>query len=348
MVLSVQAAFVWTFWKRRAVPDLQPAVAALAMSIVLALALWYLSGAFIIPPKDGGGGIVYGRYSFNLLGFLNPMGYSRFMPDLPVLPDQYEGFAYLGVGGLLLLALAAGRTAYVRNDGVGMTRWRPLVGVAALLALFAASSVLTVGKTVLVNWPISNPILGVFRSSGRFIWLAFYLCTLWSIWAVLRRYSAVWSGRILVICLFLQIADFSIAHAVLGDVRFGAEAVPKKAILHDEATWDTFAQRKAHLTMLPPLACGHQAGPYLPFLLFAAGHAMTLNTGFVARWNSEAARQYCGELKGRIRAGNFAQDELYVVAPSWDQELNLSSSPLLSCRAIEGYTVCRSNNDEHP
>ncbi len=84
MVFAIFAAY----WARRVWVDHARSIGATAIvagiAISLMMALWWLSGALIIKYHDGGGGVVYGLYSFNLLGFINSFGMSRLLPMLPV------------------------------------------------------------------------------------------------------------------------------------------------------------------------------------------------------------------------------------------------------------------------
>ena len=262
------------------------------------------------------------------------MGFSVLLPDIPVLPDQYEGFAYFGLGILVLCGFAL-TAVFVRTGRHEKSDWGPTSVVAVLLVLFAASTVVAIGKVVLVDFPSSNPILCVFRASGRFVWVPFYLIVLAALWAVLRRYPAAWGERILVVCLFLQIADTWAADAVIGVARMSAHDIPKGTVLQDPR-WRELTQTRKHLTLFPPLACGHQAGPYLPFVLLAAQERLTVNTGFVARWDVGASKRYCEILRGSLDHG-LDREAVYVVDPSWE--------PLLeniphACETLDGYRAC--------
>lgn len=336
MTLCIELAWVVRilFDSRR---DFQGALTAFILSCLATIGLWYLSGAFLIHEGDSGGGVAFGRFSFNLLGFVNPQGYSRWLPDLPTFPDQYEGFAYLGAG--VLVAMVAAAILAVRTD----VKYRdasvwPLVSVSVVLLLLAASSVVTVSRIVLLDYPIHGGWLGAFRSSGRFIWPAYYLCIFASLWVVHRGLGRPSGARVLLLCLFLQIADFSIAHAVLGEFRFQARTKRSDTQLNDPR-WDDLAQGKKHLTLLPPEACGHQAGSWLPFVVFASRHHLTLNGGYLARWDSKATHSYCGALHDRVAAGDLANDELLVVDSSW-AALLLASPTAIKCVELEGYRAC--------
>jgi len=84
---------------------------AIFLSIISIITM-YLLGYFEIPPQDGlGGG--YGYFAFNLNSFFNPLNsindlnnsWSLFFPILDQPRGHYEGFAYLGLSGVIFLFL---------------------------------------------------------------------------------------------------------------------------------------------------------------------------------------------------------------------------------------------------
>ena len=83
----------------------------------------YILGYFEIPPYDGlGGG--YGYFAFNLNSFFNPLNtindlnnsWSILIPALEFPRGHYEGFAYLGLSGILFFLLFL-LSFFVRKNG---------------------------------------------------------------------------------------------------------------------------------------------------------------------------------------------------------------------------------------
>ncbi|NLG05410.1 MAG: hypothetical protein GX567_16535, partial [Clostridia bacterium] len=84
-------------------PVLQCLVSIPAFSISSLATIWILGG-FASGMSDGAPGL--GFYSFNLNGFYNPQDWSAIFPNLEKYADgQYEGFAYLGIGVIVLFVL---------------------------------------------------------------------------------------------------------------------------------------------------------------------------------------------------------------------------------------------------
>lgn len=338
MTLAIQAGH---WWKRAGIEHAysrRQAMAAFAVSLAIAACMWWLSGAAIIENSDGAGGIPYGPYSFNLLGFFNPMYFSRLLPTLPSLPGQYEGFAWFGAGMLALGLLVAADALRKRRIAVAFADWKPLAVISLVLLVFAASSVLAIGSWVVVDLPIKSPLLGVFRSSGRFIWVAYYSLMLLIVCSVLQRLRPLLAAGVLATTLVVQMVDFSVAHERYAVLRAGANVAVPEAQL-DDPRWQVLAEGRSHLTLLPPIACGRQAGSYLPFQLFAASHGMTLNSGYLARWNRKATGRYCEDLGKQVEAAAWSKDDLYVIGADWKDRFD-RRAPAVRCETLNGYDVC--------
>lgn len=118
----------------------------------------------------------FGHYSMNLNALFNSGGMSNFLPRLPHGPGQYEGFQYLGLGGLFLLGLAALALlipAYFRRPArfSVSTRALLLIVYGAAVTLFAVSTTIRLGDKVLVTFGLPETLevlASTFRSSGRF------------------------------------------------------------------------------------------------------------------------------------------------------------------------------------
>lgn len=118
--------------------------AALSVGLLALLGLeWWVSGLFGL---GRGGGFDF--YTMNPNALLNPLDHSRFLPALPVRAGQYEGFAYLGFGVLVLSA--APLMFFVRHTRqtfhyLGVTLRR---GLWPLLLLCVGFSLFSLGNTV--------------------------------------------------------------------------------------------------------------------------------------------------------------------------------------------------------
>lgn len=225
-------------------------LAGAAMALVLATGLAWLAGYFIAGPERSAAG--FGIYSANLLSWFDPMDWddflrtwqrsdahagewSRLFPALPqATQGQYEGFAWLGAGGLLcvMVALGLALTAALRRRGRALARdgaspaqsfaWeaarelRPqadgvrivwLLAGCLAMAVFALSSRPSLGAQILVDLPLPallERLSGVFRASGRFVWPLTLLLLAWA----LARVGAGRRGAVVIVAaLLLQAWD---------------------------------------------------------------------------------------------------------------------------------------------
>jgi hypothetical protein len=197
--------------------------AAIATSASV-IALWQ-SGSLMIRANEGldvGG---FDAWTSNLLTFIMPTeAWTLFHPG--VFPyhhkDQYEGYAYLGAGMLLLgAAVIVAGIARLRFLRWPPSAWRylPLALALIFLTLMALGPTITAGPYVLLKYDSRwwGP-LSVFRASGRMIWPLFYATAV----AILFGASRWPYRRALVVCtlaLVVQAIDMAGMVRYLRDIR---------------------------------------------------------------------------------------------------------------------------------
>jgi hypothetical protein len=305
--------------------------------------LFAMLGYFTAAPSHGVG---FGLYATDLLALANPYGASAWLPELPSQVGQWEGNAYLGVGGLALLAVALVLAAW---------RWRPaprrlaalvpLVGAAAVLFAFALSDrVRLAGHEVLdLRW-VYRPIagaLGPFRSSGRFAWPLYYLTLAGAVLAplVLLRARPRLATALLAAALALQVAE-------LGPPAAGARFQPR-AWRPRDPRWALARGAYRHLALVPPQVVGI-AGPcrgelygdderWLPLADAAYQGGLTVNSGFVARGAGDRIGPPCVALMAELAAGVLREDTVYVPHPDLRGTLERAGA---RCGRLDGYDVC--------
>lgn len=190
-----------------------------------ALAAIFLFGGFASGMKAGNDGLGY--YSFNLNGFFNPHGWSRYLKDMPYTDSQYEGFGYLGLGLLVLflwaLLLWLGGRLEEKHWLPGGRKekrtehWfsRHIQGIvwaviAALTLGISASHVVMYGEKILYELPLPDmlyKIWSIFRASGRLIWPLVYLMALGAVCMGRKKAGRRTTDLMLAVCLILQFAD---------------------------------------------------------------------------------------------------------------------------------------------
>jgi hypothetical protein len=316
---------------------------AFAAAGVATLCGWWLSGLFVL---SGAGSLAsggLGYYSMNLLSPITPGGWSSVLPELPVAGDgqRYEGFQYLGLGVLALLAIAAGLAvkARLQRSAQAATVGHAVRAVVVLMALFALSPTITVGRATLidVNGPMFAP-LAVFRSSGRFFWPLTYLLLTWALATVIRHLGPAAALAVVTAAVGLQAYDLKDAHATrrqtARDPSF--QQWPQPFVSRE---WSTVGAYR-HLVLLPPPQCGASPVPYEAAVRLAADHGLTLNAGIIARGDDGARRQYCRELDLQLKAARLDAGTVYVAGDARRDALEQAGQGRATCRLIDGLTVC--------
>lgn len=279
------------------------------------LFITYVLGGFSTRAESNDAGL--GEYSFNLNGFFNEKGYSRFFDALPMYNElQYEGFAYLGLGIFVLLIAAAVYLVVVltRKKGNWNKRnwnkrnwikrnWNKrnwievLVGalISIGLVVFAASPVVTWNDKLLFILTDSSTLThywSIFRSTGRIIWPVNYLiytavivcnAKLWNDVShknrLLHEKSAAFGSAVLALCCFLQIFDIS-GKLLEQRVQFA----PKRTYVSpfQDSVWMELSGRK-NLKHLVWVSNNFENKEILELSKWAYDNMLTMNIFYFAR-----------------------------------------------------------------
>lgn len=178
----------------------------------------------------------YGYHGFNLFTFFNPdtgiiaegapisdpdiiSHFSVFPFSLGMIPGAYEGFMYLGLGvilGLLFLVFMHYEKPLIHGLNLNVKQKKAIIIFSVLVTTFAISYRVGIGS-IEIEFPFPTTldhVLGIFRSSGRFMWpFAYFLMSL-SVLAFYRWYSSRALSLLTVVVttgiLALQVIDISI------------------------------------------------------------------------------------------------------------------------------------------
>lgn len=145
--------------------------------------LWILGGFYGESSGYAGG---LGSFNANLNMFINPQNHGRILKRLPLYYDfQHEGFAYLGCGIIFLFIIVAVGMIFriIRRVPEATFHSSKVYGriVCTVFVVSVLSSVLPLisindKKIIWIPYPqIVERVLGIFRSNGRFIWVAMYI-----------------------------------------------------------------------------------------------------------------------------------------------------------------------------
>ena len=243
MLLALAAAFYLR--ERFAQHSLSTSQCLLRLGALVCITLtcWWLSGIFTLRPSSGN--VEMGVYNANLLTWFDSAYWSRWLPVLPHAGGgQHEGIGYLGLGVLLLGALALMLASRCGQERLTASAWWPLLLITAVLTLFAFSTRFTLGSHVLLDiTPKHLPLLGAFRASGRFIWCSCYLITLFAVVSVARR-AGVLATPLLAFAFLLQLLELAPFHVSDAQMRISNFRMPAEPTLHT-AFWGSGCDRQA-------------------------------------------------------------------------------------------------------
>ena len=211
---------LYSFVEERKI-KIQYSVPGISFVVGLFSTVWLLGG--FASGIDTGASDSLGYYSFNLNGFVNPIGYSKVMKWLDVYKEgQYEGFAYLGLGVIFLLAGAiVGFTLLWKNWFPKMQEsWLKVViavGIIMGLILLAASPQISFNGHLLLELPDIDIVMkywSIFGSSGRIIWPVYYLLLVFAIVLSCQigkhyQWNRVVMYVLLLLCFGIQVYDIS-------------------------------------------------------------------------------------------------------------------------------------------
>ena len=182
--------------------------------VVSAFFIWLFGGFTGLATNDSLG---FGVFSYNLYGLFNPAGWSTILGNLPVMDGQYEGFSYLGLGVITLLAIAIVLTIFwFIRDKEGIKKYKNiLIGllVISIICLFVALSPKAYcGTHLLYELKLPgfiNDIWAIFRSTGRIIWPVIHILTILSIIVIVKRLKPKYAILVIALCTLIQLVDLS-------------------------------------------------------------------------------------------------------------------------------------------
>ena len=267
----------------------------------------------------------YGEISMNLNALFNPSsrgGYtwSRLLPQQAQNPSQYDGFNYLGLGVLALVASALlyGIWRTARRPADTAAWWRrngPLFAACAFLTLFAVTNNITFG-----SWTLSIPIpqaltdlCGIFRSSGRMFYLVAACMVLFGVYTL--RGACAWShpaagrgralacGLLAVVCA-VQLWDLS-AVAAQKRALFDQEPAPNVVTAAETRTLGA-----GHTRLLAASPLREDRTRRLAILAGKQGLATNISIAVSGQYPAaEALALQAGE---QLLAGQYDPETVYV------------------------------------
>jgi hypothetical protein len=293
----------------------------------------------------------YRYYSFNLLSPFNSLGFSRFVPPLPIATSgQDKVVNFLGLGILLLLVLNARSVLtslprLIRADLVAITL------SSVVLTALAASTLITFGPYVLVDLQPPDgitQILAAFRVSDRLFWPVGYLIMVSAIYFTWRNFRPRYATAIVAVAVIVQFADEAPLRAAAWARFENRPPSPFKA-----EVWNGLGATAAKLLVAPPWQCGALQTPgglrgfsYLGAL--AAAQGLKTNNVYQARPAPKAADLHCRAMLENILHGELEPDAAYVLSDGFALGLALAGTSSHNCEQVDGFNLCRPRRPNEP
>ncbi|ODT47470.1 DUF6311 domain-containing protein [Devosia sp. 63-57] len=280
----------------------------------------------------------FGFYSMNVL---SPIGHGflvRLPFYVPGTGGQYEGYNYLGLGLIALLALSVWlrhRQGKTEPAGAASYFGPVLVCILALCVIYALSNHVYVSDVQVLEWQFPSFLTGLFeafRSSGRFFWLVSY--ALVAVAALsLGRVALPLRAILVVVALVIQLADMIPTYREVGH---SLEREPH--ILADMDEWRAELAGVTTIHAFPKFKCpGGYAREVLPLQSVAAEAGYNLTTGFISRYGAD-----CEAIASEIDASDPATSAYVFATTHFTPEQIASYMPEnAQCKTLEIWSICR-------
>lgn len=285
----------------------------------------------------------YGLYGANLNTFFNSSGFSRKIAALANYKVyQYEGFAYYGLGFLLFLGLtgilALGFSLFKKYRVRFRKKWTPLLIFILAITLFAITNQVTFGDQLLFEFPIPDVFskLGnVFRASGRFVWLLYYVLILGAI----VIYDKIPLGRTVKVLLILMIAclQFYDIQPMFHRYNFTYGSFsPDK--LDDDKWLQLFSNHEKIITYPPFNNNLLYASDYQDLSFLALKENKPITAGYVARETVGFNQLYLDSLNSSLLSGNIGRSDLFLTTLKDLEKFSfLVQNDILDLGFLDGY-----------
>ena len=338
---------------------IKPALLSLLQILSTFFASLYLFGYLIGGLRFGSGG--YSVYRANLNTFFNDNGlWSFVIPNLGSIPNDYEGFAFLGIGMILLLALIIIEAIVDRKIIFPSLNKRNTLFLILSLSwfVFAVTNKITFGTNILFEFDLPNIfsiITRPLRSSGRMTWLIFYAIYFFIFFAISRSKRVKLYLFLLPLLLGVQAIDMggaaSLFRSKISHTReYYANTVSPVTLVTlntfwesplNSKEWEIIKTKYKKVIYVYPRNRPDNA---FPLLYFAAKHNLSTNFGYFSRYRGSKKAGVYAKLEHRISNNDYDKAGLYVFGNqlgdglAWKKTLkNCKVTDL--CAVIDGYRI---------
>lgn len=268
MTAAIAAAWLLQAVARRSIP--LPAAAAGMLAVLGAGVAPLWAFGLLSNPDLAQVTIPFGEDSMNLMAPFWPQTSGAFSwtglylltrGSIGATKGQYEGYCYLGLGALILLAVAGWTNRRIIPTLIG--RHWALVLALATLTLWAISNRVYFGSVLVASYPLPdwllNTVLAWFRAGGRFFWPVAWLAVGLAIAGTLAALRPRHAAGIAMLALLLQWIDISIWRDRLQTLTSQAP-VSAFGTRTEAAALEAEIARLGQVAVVPSMMCNANGG----------------------------------------------------------------------------------------
>ena len=300
----------------------------IACAFATTLLLAWQAGYFMnVSPGETG----FGMYRMNLLALFDSSGFDArnwsFLFSLPWVRgnNNYEGFVYLGLGLILVLAIALPMMAKYREKLSKLLRDHVFIFLCLIcLTLFALSNNIGIGP-----WTFTIPltpklfsIASILRASARMFWPVFYVIALAGIYFLIRGYSKKIATTVLGIALAIQVLDTSGAWLEIKNKINYPGAQPVSSL--SDPFWVDAAKHYNKVVRVP---VWNEQAIWEKFANYAAQYQLGTNSVFMGRVDQQKIERSNQKIKEMLAQGRFDPNTLYIVEDNYVPQFAKAMNP---------------------
>ena len=318
----------------------------------------YSTGLFSIGKglKEGG----FELYGMSLLGFVNPSSPTGFYSVLInkllssniLFVKEVEGFAFLGAGILILIFIVLINFKSSTKAFKSSIPHLPLIVLSFILLIYSFSNnIFFLGNVdflgsqrlfVYTVPEILEPLVKVFRASGRFSWLLFYLIYLFTFIGMYQLKNKKNIVLILSLILLFQVVDnykiINIFKNELKSDKVYTTAIAKMGL--KDPIWKIVEKDYKKINIYP---IKNKPKDYTRIAFFASEKGLSTNFGYFSRINHTIEERLNNKMINDFNKGTFNEKIVYIIQDDvkWDllNELYSEDSLDFFIKEVDGYRL---------
>ncbi|MCL2720432.1 MAG: DUF6311 domain-containing protein [Treponema sp.] len=310
-IYYIPMVFLFLLFRIYFIKERKIKIAVLGISIIITIITMHLFGAFNFIRASNTAETFLDEATSNINAFINPLGKSAFLSDLPQIGYfQYEGNAYLGLGIILALLFIISNHIYLKNKidlNIDKKYIKPFNVLFFAFLFLSFSPTITFNEYKLFTYQLIPPfdwVWSIFRSTGRFSWPIVYIIVIFCIYWMIKRFSIKKSILFLIILLSIQWMDLQIWFNEKGGF-FRTKYYWQSGL--QSPAWDNLANDYSHLFFMNDNHNNSNS-----YLHLAGKYKLTVNDAYLARKNTRMIEEYKEKTKIYLLENGPKENVIYI------------------------------------